>query len=77
VDRIEWDEDREKMVKKGELLKQFEHNLIRTSQIDYLRKLEIYEGMLQEALYLKVLPLKDPLEGIGVDIRIAKVVNSV
>jgi len=66
-----------RMVKNGELLKQFEHHLIRTSRADYLRNLEIYEGMLQEALYLKVLPLKDPLEGIEVDIRIARVVNSV
>ncbi len=65
------------MVKNSDLLEEFEQRLIRTSEPDYLKNLEIYEGMLQEALYLKVLPLKDPLEGIEVDIRIAEVVNHV
>ncbi len=31
--------------------------------------------MWQEAVDLGVLPLKDPLEGIEVDIRIAKILN--
>jgi hypothetical protein len=65
------------MVRDGDLLEQFERNLARASRPDYQRNLEIYEGMLQEALYLKVLPLENPLEGIDIDIRIAKVVNSV
>ena len=65
------------MVKNGDLLEQLERNLTKASRPDYQRNLEIYEGMLQEALYLKVFPLKNPLEGIEVDIRIAKVVNSV
>ena len=65
------------MVQDRDLLEQFERNLARASRPDYQQNLEIYEGMLQEALYLKVLPLKNPLEGIDIDIRIAKVVNSV
>jgi len=32
--------------------------------------------MLEEAIYLKVFPPGNPIEGIDVDIRIAKIINS-
>ena len=35
------------------------------------------EALYQEAVALGVFPLKDPLDGLEVDIRIAKVVNHV
>ena len=35
------------------------------------------EGMWREGMALGVLPLKDPLEGIEVDIRIARMLNHV
>jgi hypothetical protein len=39
--------------------------------------MEIFEGMYKEAVYLKAIPLKDPLDGIEVDIKIARVSNGV
>ncbi len=65
------------MIKDQTLLEKFEADLIKSTKTDYQRNLKIFEGMLEEALYLKVFPLKDPLEGIEVDIKIAKVINSV
>lgn len=65
------------MIKNHSLIEEFETNLIRSTRADYQRNLKIFEGMLEEALFLKVLPMKNPLEGIEVDIRIAKVINSV
>lgn len=65
------------MIKNKSFLEEFEMNLMKSSKADYQRNLEIFEGMLEEALYLKVLPMKNPLEGIEVDIRIARVINSV
>ena len=35
----------------------------------------IVEALYREACLLGALPLKDPLEGIEVDIRVAKVIN--
>jgi len=40
-------------------------------------RLRIFEAMWKEAMLLGVLPLKDPLEGIEVDIRIARILNDV
>lgn len=42
---------------------------------DYFRNLRVFEALFQEALLLGALPLRDPLEGIDVDIRLAQVIN--
>lgn len=55
----------------------FERELIRSRQADYWENLRIVESLYREAITLGALPLKDPLEGLQVDIRIAKVLNSV
>ena len=41
------------------------------------KKFKILEALYKEAVALGVFPLKDSLEGLEVDIRIAKVINSV
>ena len=65
------------MVKDGILLEQFERDLKRRERPDYFRNLKIFEEMFQEAIYFKVFPMKDPLEGIEVDIKIARVINAI
>ena len=65
------------MIKDATLLEEFERDLKKREKTDYLQNLKILEGMLEEAIHLKVLPLKDPLDGIETDIRVAQVVNSV
>jgi hypothetical protein len=65
------------MVKNYRELQTFERNLIASEKPDYRKNFRILEEMYQEALELGIFPLKNPLEGIEVDIKIAKVINSV
>ncbi len=62
--------------KKSDLLK-FELNLLRKEKVDYGRNVRIVDALYNEALALGALPMRNPLDGIEVDLRIAKVVNSV
>lgn len=65
------------MIKDAALLEDFERNLKRKEKAPYAQNLMILEGMLEEAIHLKILPMKNPLDGIEVDMRIARVINSV
>jgi hypothetical protein len=65
------------MVKDGKLLAEFEKAYTASEKPDYFEALKLFEGMWKEGLLLGVLPLKDPLEGIEVDIRIARILNHV
>ena len=65
------------MIKDTRLLTEFEESELRKEKPDYLSALRIFEAMWKEAMALGVLPLKDPLEGIEVDIKIARVLNDV
>jgi len=62
--------------KKRDLLN-FELNLLRKEKVDYGRNLRIVDGLYNEAVALGTFPLGNPLDGIEVDLKIAKVVNSV
>jgi hypothetical protein len=64
------------MIKNVKLLKDFEDRLIRDEQPNLDRSMKLFSAMWGEAVSLKVLPPRDPLEGIEVDIRIAKALNS-
>ncbi len=59
------------------MLAEFNDELIRKERLDYAAALRIFEAMWDEGRKLGVLPLKDPLEGIDVDIRIARILNHV
>jgi len=56
---------------------EFEIELLRNGNLDLKKKFKILEALYKEAVALGVFPLRDSLEGLDVDIRIAKVVNSV
>jgi len=56
---------------------EFEIELLRNGNLDLKKKFKILEALYKEAVTLGVFPLRDSLEGLDVDIRIAKVVNSV
>jgi len=58
-------------------LRKFEIQILRNEKLDTLKKFRIVEALYKEAVALGVFPLKDSLEGLEVDIRIAKVINSV
>ena len=63
------------MIKRSEILEAFEKEQIRQNKADYHENLKIFEALYREAQTLGVFPLEDPLEGIDVDIRLAKVLH--
>lgn len=65
------------MIKERKLLLEFEREFIQTEKTDYFKSLRLFEEMWNEGVFLKILPLKDPLEGIEVDLRIARIINHV
>lgn len=64
------------MVETPDLLDEFEKSLIRAQSANYRRNLRIVEELYREACRLGVWPPKDPLEGIEVDIHVARVINA-
>ena len=64
------------MIKNPEILRKFEKEDLRNQKTDYLKSLRIFEALWNEGVALGVLPLKDPLEDIETDIRIARILNS-
>ncbi|MBU2497336.1 MAG: hypothetical protein KKE57_00375 [Proteobacteria bacterium] len=65
------------MIKNPRLLQRFEENELRKERIDYASALKLFEGMWREGMELGVLPLEEALEGIEVDIQIARILNRV
>ena len=63
------------MIKNSELIQKMEDDLACSQAPDYFRNLRIMEALYQEARLLGILPLRDPLDGIDVDIRLAAVLN--
>lgn len=53
----------------------FEKEQMREADTGYFENLRLFESMFREARALGVFPLSDPLEGIEVDVRIAKAVK--
>ena len=57
--------------------RRFEIEILRNEKLDIKKKFKIVEALYEEAVTLGVFPLKDSLEGLEVDIRIARGINSV
>jgi len=55
----------------------FEREMIENSKIDIEENIKIFNELLQFAKFMGVLPLKNPLEGIEIDIKYAEVINGV
>jgi transcriptional regulator with XRE-family HTH domain len=62
--------------KRSELQK-FELNFLKKEKINIAKNFHIVEALYKEAVTLGIIPLRKPLDGIEVDLKIAKVVNSV
>jgi hypothetical protein len=57
--------------------RKFEADELRREQLDLEQKFRLIDALYAEARALGVLPMKDPLDGLSIDIRIAKVINHV
>jgi hypothetical protein len=64
------------MINDAGALKRFEDSVIREGKLSHPQALRLFEAMWQEGVALGVLPPKDLLEGIEVDMRISRIVNS-
>lgn len=71
------DRAKKKDVAKRRELEKFELDFVRREKVDLVRNFNIVEALYKEAVTLGIIPFRDPLDGIEVDLRIAKVVNSV
>ena len=65
------------MIKSGKKLEEFERELLRSRKSDYWENLRVFEALYREAVSLGILPLKNPLEDLETDIRVAQVINGV
>ncbi|MCD6318555.1 hypothetical protein J7M02_05760 [Candidatus Aerophobetes bacterium] len=63
------------MIKNPDILEQLETEVIKKDNLSFKQALSIFEAMWKEGVSLGVLPPKDPLEGIDVDIRVARILN--
>ena len=64
------------MIKDPEYYAEFERKLAAEERFTYDQAVAIVEGLLEEAVALGVWPPEDPMEGIEVDIRVAKTLNA-
>jgi len=64
------------MIKNAELLERFEYRQLRKETLAYKDALKIYESMWLEAKTLGILPLKNPMDGIEIKIKISRILNS-
>jgi hypothetical protein len=65
------------MIKNREEIQKLENELARKEKVDILKNFRLVEAMYKEAIILNAFPMRDALAGIEIDIKIAKVINSV
>jgi len=65
------------MVKNKEELQKIENEIIKKEKVNVLKNFALIEAMYKEAVFLRVFPMKNTLEGLEIDLKFAKVINSV
>jgi len=65
------------MIKNSKIVQKFEEELIKKEKVNLIKNFQIMDAMYKEARALGVIPMKDPLDGWGIDAKIALVVNYV
>jgi len=63
------------MIRNKPKLDKFHRKLIKEENLSYKKALSIYEALHKEALSLRIINSENILEGLEVDLRIAKTVN--
>lgn len=63
------------MIKPTSKLDNFYRQLIKEEKISYKKALSIFEAMYREAVSLGIINSENILEGLEVDLRIAKAIN--
>lgn len=68
---------RHRVMRDWHLLRKLELDLMRKQGPDLAGNLRVMEAMYEEAKHLGAFPLRDALDGLEVDLKIARVVNFV
>jgi hypothetical protein len=63
------------MIKDKHKLEEFERKLLETENLPYKQALTIYDDLFKEAVSLGVINTDNILEGIEVDIKLARILN--
>lgn len=63
------------MIKDKKVWEEFERKRIASAKPDYKQNMKIFQMMLDHVNKLKILPLKNPLDGFEYKIRISKYLN--
>lgn len=65
------------MIKDSQTLRKMEDALFKKDRIlPFSYSIKVFESLWHEGVNLGILPPRDPLEGIEVDIKIARILNS-
>ena len=64
------------LIKNADILRDFEERYIATGNLSYKQALSIVDSLWAEGVSLGVLPPKDLMEGVAVDVRIARILRS-
>jgi hypothetical protein len=65
------------LIKNRKKIQKLERELIQKQKVDVQKNFRILEALYKEARLLGAFPPKDSLSGLEIDLKIAKVVNSV
>ena len=65
------------MIRNSKMFYEFEKELIKKEKADVIKNFHMVDSMYDEAVALGIIPMKDPLDGLEIDLKIAKVVNYV
>ena len=63
------------MIKNSKRWQEFQDEFLQKNTLSYNTSLKLLDGMWEMAVALGVFPPKDPLEGIDVDIQVARILN--
>lgn len=66
-----------KLIKNAEAVRELEKAILRQELPDYSRNIRLIEALYREAVLLGAFPPRDRLSGLDIDIKIARVINSV
>jgi hypothetical protein len=64
-------------MRRNDEFQNFEIEFLRKEKVDIMKNFQIVDALYEEAVALGILPPKNPLEGLEVDIKIASVINHV
>jgi len=66
----------QELIKNADILRDFEDRYIAADNLSYEQALNIVDSLWDEGVALGVLPPKDLMEGVAVDVRIARILRS-